>query len=155
MNLDKIKSGIDALLDKHKQNWMSHVFGEDPYTCKAFKEQQVYKAMLIMATINIKCPTLKEPEVKTFQEGWDLRFEWRFDNQYYIRLALMVPWEGKFHYEVNTFEEGDPEGPMCYGDWQYKDFKRVDGPEVNDFAEHLEGAIEREPYETRATTKTD
>jgi len=155
MNLDKVKAEIDALLEKHKENWMNHVFDDNPEMCKAFKEQQVYKAMLIMATINIKTPNVKEPEVVTYQEGWDLRFTWTFENQYYLSLVLVVPWEGQLHYEVNTFEEGDPEGPMKYGEWVYKDFNRADGPEVSDFSEHIKGALEREPYATRTTKQTD
>lgn len=143
MDLDKVKYGIDALLEKHKENWMNHVFDEQPDMCKAFKEQQVYKAMLIMATINIKTPSIVEPEITTHQEGWDLRFTWRFTDQYYLSLAIVVPWEGQLYYEVNTFEEGDPDGPMKYGQWFYRDFNRVDGSEISDFAGHLKNATGR------------
>jgi hypothetical protein len=154
VDLNKVKADIDALLEKHKDNWMNHVFGDNPETCKAFKEQQVQKAMLIMATINIKTPSIVEPELTTHQEGWDLRFTWRFTDQYYLSLAIVVPWEGQLHYEVNTFEEGDPDGPMKFGDWQYKDFNRVDGSEISDFAEHLNSATERITSETRNAGKT-
>lgn len=51
MDLNKVKADIDALLEKYKDNWMNFVFVEQPEMCKAFKEKQVYKAMLIMATI--------------------------------------------------------------------------------------------------------
>jgi hypothetical protein len=144
LDLNKVKTDIDALLEKHKENWMNFVFDDDPEMCKAFKAQQVYKAMLIMATINIKNSTIKEPEVTTLQEGWDLRFTWKFVDQYYLSLTMIVPWEGGLHYEVNTFEEGDPDGPMKYGNWQYRDFNRVDGSEVSDFAYHLKSATEED-----------
>ena len=144
MNLDKVKSDIDALLKKHEENWMNHVFGDKPEVCKAFKDKQVAQAMLIMATMNVESHNIKEPEITTHQEGWDLRFTWRFSNQYYLSLTIVVPWEGQFHYEINTFDEDSPDGPMCYGDWKYKDFNRVDGPEVSDFSEHLKEATEQE-----------
>ena len=143
MNLDKVKSDIDALLEEHKENWMNHVFDDNPEICLVFKEQQVYKAMLIMATINIRTPSIVEPELTTHQEGWDLRFTWRFTDQYYLSLAIIVPWEGQLHYEVNTFEEGDADGPMKFGEWEYRDFNRVDGSEISDFSEHLKSATER------------
>ena len=144
MNLNKVKSDIDVLLEKYKENWMNHVFDDDPEMCKAFKEQQIYKAMLVMATINTRNSTILEPKVTTRQEGWDLRFTWEFKNQYYLSLAIIVPWEGSWHYDINTFEEGDPDGPMKYGEWRYKDFNRVDGPEISDFAWHLKIATEKE-----------
>ena len=74
MELSQVKSDIDALLEKHKENWMNHVFGDKPKVCKAFKDKQVAQAMLIMSTINVACPDVKNPEVSTHQEGWDLRF---------------------------------------------------------------------------------
>ncbi len=144
MKLTKVKADIDALLEKHKDNWMNFMFEDQPEMCKAFKDKQVYQAMQIMATINAKCHTVKNPEVSTRQEGWDLRFTWNFESQHYLSLAIIVPWEGQLHYEVNTFEEGDADGPMKYGDWQYKDFNRVDDQEVADFAESLKFATEKD-----------
>jgi hypothetical protein len=144
VNLDKVKSDIDALLEKHKENWMNFVFDNDPEMCKAFKAQQVYKAMLIMATINARCHTTKNPVVSTAQEGWDLTFTWKYENQYYLHLAIMVPWEGNLTYELNTFEEGDADGPMKYGEWAYVDFTRADSREISDFAGHLKNATGRD-----------
>ena len=144
MDLNKIKADIDALLEEHKENWMNFMFEDQPEMCKAFKDKQVYQAMLIMATINARCHTTKNPEVSTKQEGWDLIFKWHYENQYYLSLSIMVPWEGNLYSEINTFEDGDPEGPMCYGGWNYKDFTRVDGQEVADFAESLKYATEKD-----------
>lgn len=155
MNLEKIKSDIDAILKKHEENWMVHVFGYNPEMCVAFKEKQVCKAMYLMSIINARCGRLEEPEIDTYQEGWDLRFTWRFQNQYYLSLTIMVPWEGYLHYEVNTFEEGDHEEPTIYGNWEYKNFSRVDGSEVSDFIEHLKEAIERGQYATKIKKTTD
>jgi len=139
-----VKSDIDALLKEYEENWMNFVFSDQPEICRAFKEKQVYQAMLIMATINAKCHITKNPVVSTKQEGWDLIFTWEYENQYYLHLAMIVPWEGNISYEINTFEEGDADGPMRYGDWAYTDFTRVDSQEVSDFAEHLNNATEKD-----------
>lgn len=144
MDLNKIKSDIDALLEEHKENWMNFMFEDQPEMCKAFKDKQVYQAMLIMATINVRCHTTKNPVVSTMQECWDIIFTWHYENQYYLSLSIMVPWEGNLTYEVNTFEEGDADGPMKYGNWVYKDFTRADSQEVANFAEHLDNATERD-----------
>lgn len=140
MELSQIKSDIDALLEEHKENWMNHVFGSQPEVCKTFKEKQVCQAMLIMAIINVAEHKIKNPVVSTQQEGWDLRFTWKYENQYYLSLTMIIPWEGELRYEINTFEEGDPDGPMKYGQWDYEKFTKVEGIQVVEFAEDLENA---------------
>jgi len=155
MNLEQVKNDIDALLEEHKENWMNFVFQDNPEMCVAFKEKQVCQAMLIMSTINVDCHEVKNPVVVTYQEGWDLRFTCTYDNQYYLSLTMIVPWEGDIHYEINTFEEGDPDGPMRYGDWDYVKFSRVDDSEVIDFSECLKSATERDKDARRTREKTN
>ena len=153
MDLDKVKSDIDALLEKHKENWMNFIFMEDQEMCESFKDRQIYKAMYAMSVINATCYGVDDPEVFTQQEGYDFQFKWTFEDQYYLSLNLVVPWEGRMSWEINTFEEGDPDGPMQYGDWDYKRFHRADDKEVHDFAEKLKLAMETK-NETRVAKET-
>lgn len=154
MELSQIRSDIDALLEEHRENWMNFVFGDKPDLNMAMKEEQVCQAMLIMATINTSCLQAKNPKVSTHQEGWDLRFTWKYKDQYFLSLTMIVPWEGQLRCEINTFEEGDPDGPMRYGQWHYEEFTNVQSQEVRDFAESLKFATERDTNESRTGKET-
>jgi len=144
LELSQIKSDIDALLKEHEDSWMNFVFSDKPALNMAMKEEQICQAMLIMAIINRSCTNAKNPVVSTHQEGWDLQFTWKYNDQYYLSLTMIVPWEGNLSSEVNTFEEGDPDDPTWYGDWEYADFYKVQDQKVYDFAEKIKFATERD-----------